>query len=225
MKITDIRTLSLSRPHEPELQWYSATFHVPKADCSICIIETDEGLAGHRRALRVRRTTRNRRSHRRTQTRPHRPRPPRRRPDAAQQRRARQRHRQRRPQLCAVGSARQDRWQTHRRPALRGRTGTPAPPPPLRFLGRVLRLGRPPRIRRRRGHRLCRRGFHRLQDAYRHPLGLVGRHRRSLPENSAPSPRGRGCAYGLSPRRQLPPLDGGGTAHRRGTRRDGLGLV
>ena len=46
MKITDIRTLSLSRPHEPELQWYSATFHVPKADCSICIIETDEGLQG-----------------------------------------------------------------------------------------------------------------------------------------------------------------------------------
>ena len=46
MKITDIRTLSLSRAHEPERQWYSATFHVPKADCSICIIETDEGLQG-----------------------------------------------------------------------------------------------------------------------------------------------------------------------------------
>ena len=46
MKITDIRTLSLSRAHEPGLQWYSATFHVPKADCSICIIETDEGLQG-----------------------------------------------------------------------------------------------------------------------------------------------------------------------------------
>ena len=44
MKITDIRTLS--RAHEPERQWYSATFHVPKADCSICIIETDEGLQG-----------------------------------------------------------------------------------------------------------------------------------------------------------------------------------
>ena len=46
MKITDIRTLSLSRTHEPELQWYSGTFHVAKADCSICIIETDEGLQG-----------------------------------------------------------------------------------------------------------------------------------------------------------------------------------
>ena len=46
MKITDIRTLSLSRAHEPERQWYSATFHVPKADCSICVIETDEGLQG-----------------------------------------------------------------------------------------------------------------------------------------------------------------------------------
>lgn len=46
MKITDIRTLSLSRAHEPERQWYSATFHVSKADCSICIIETDEGLQG-----------------------------------------------------------------------------------------------------------------------------------------------------------------------------------
>ena len=46
MKITAIRTLSLSRAHEPERQWQSATFHVPKADCSICIIETDEGLQG-----------------------------------------------------------------------------------------------------------------------------------------------------------------------------------
>ena len=46
MKITDIRTLLLSRTHEPEHQWYSATFHVSKADCSICIIETDEGLQG-----------------------------------------------------------------------------------------------------------------------------------------------------------------------------------
>ena len=46
MKITDIRTLSLSRAHEAELQWYSATFHVAKADCSICIIDTDEDLQG-----------------------------------------------------------------------------------------------------------------------------------------------------------------------------------
>ena len=46
MKITDIRTLLFSRAHEPERQWYSAAFNVSKADCSICIIETDEGLQG-----------------------------------------------------------------------------------------------------------------------------------------------------------------------------------
>ena len=46
MKITDVRTLCLSRPHEPERQWHSASFHVPKADCSILLIDTDEGLQG-----------------------------------------------------------------------------------------------------------------------------------------------------------------------------------
>ena len=46
MKITDIRTLCLSRPHEPERQWFSATFHVEKADCPIVIIDTDAGLQG-----------------------------------------------------------------------------------------------------------------------------------------------------------------------------------
>ena len=90
MKITDIRTLSLSRTHEPKRQWYSATFHVPKADCSICIIETDEGLQGIAEpcaygvppaiAARI------------AELKPssHRPRPPRRGPDAAQRSRARQ---------------------------------------------------------------------------------------------------------------------------------------
>ena len=46
MKITDIRTLCLSRPHEPERQWFTATFHVEKADCPIVIIDTDAGLQG-----------------------------------------------------------------------------------------------------------------------------------------------------------------------------------
>ena len=46
MKITDIRTLCLSRAHEPERVWASATFQVPKADCPIVVIDTDEGLQG-----------------------------------------------------------------------------------------------------------------------------------------------------------------------------------
>lgn len=46
MKITDIRTLCLSRAHETERQWRSATFLVPKADCAIVLIDTDEGITG-----------------------------------------------------------------------------------------------------------------------------------------------------------------------------------
>ncbi|MFC1526083.1 mandelate racemase/muconate lactonizing enzyme family protein [Candidatus Latescibacterota bacterium] len=46
MKITDIRTLCLSRPHEKERQWATAGVVVPKADCAIVIIDTDEGLQG-----------------------------------------------------------------------------------------------------------------------------------------------------------------------------------
>ncbi|MGY8825556.1 MAG: mandelate racemase/muconate lactonizing enzyme family protein [Candidatus Latescibacterota bacterium] len=46
MKITDIRTLCLSRAHEDERQWRSATFLVPKADCTIVLIDTDAGLTG-----------------------------------------------------------------------------------------------------------------------------------------------------------------------------------
>ncbi len=46
MKITDIRTLCLSRAHEDERQWRSATFLVPKADCAIVLIDTDAGLKG-----------------------------------------------------------------------------------------------------------------------------------------------------------------------------------
>ncbi len=46
MKITDIRTLCLSRAHEPERQWCTSTFLVPKADCTIVFIDTDVGLTG-----------------------------------------------------------------------------------------------------------------------------------------------------------------------------------
>ena len=46
MKIADIRTLSLSRLHEPERQWFTAKVHCPKADCAIVIIDTDQGLQG-----------------------------------------------------------------------------------------------------------------------------------------------------------------------------------
>ncbi|MFT5086091.1 MAG: L-alanine-DL-glutamate epimerase-like enolase superfamily enzyme [Candidatus Latescibacterota bacterium] len=46
MKITDIRTLCLSRAHEDKRQWRSATFLVPKADCTIVLIDTDAGLTG-----------------------------------------------------------------------------------------------------------------------------------------------------------------------------------
>ena len=46
MRIVDIRTLCLSRPHEPEKQWATAGVRVLKADCAIVVIETDEGLCG-----------------------------------------------------------------------------------------------------------------------------------------------------------------------------------
>lgn len=46
MKITDVRTLCLSRPHEPERQWHTAGVRVPKADCAIVVIDTDEGIQG-----------------------------------------------------------------------------------------------------------------------------------------------------------------------------------
>jgi L-alanine-DL-glutamate epimerase-like enolase superfamily enzyme len=46
MKITAIRTLCLSRPHEPERQWRTATFLVPKADAAVVVIDTDQGVRG-----------------------------------------------------------------------------------------------------------------------------------------------------------------------------------
>lgn len=46
MRITGIRTLSLSRMHERERQWFTATYRTVKADCSIVIIQTDSELFG-----------------------------------------------------------------------------------------------------------------------------------------------------------------------------------
>jgi L-alanine-DL-glutamate epimerase-like enolase superfamily enzyme len=46
VKITEIRTLCLSRPHEPERQWFTSKFRTIKADCAIVIIETDGNLRG-----------------------------------------------------------------------------------------------------------------------------------------------------------------------------------
>ena len=46
MKITDVRTLCLSRRHEPDLVWFSSEFRVFKADCPIVVIETDGGIQG-----------------------------------------------------------------------------------------------------------------------------------------------------------------------------------
>jgi L-alanine-DL-glutamate epimerase-like enolase superfamily enzyme len=46
MHITKVETLCLSRLHERERMWATATFRVIKADCAIVIITTDEGLQG-----------------------------------------------------------------------------------------------------------------------------------------------------------------------------------
>jgi len=46
MKITNLQTLCLSRPHEPERQWRTGAARVPKADCAIVIVDTDEGVRG-----------------------------------------------------------------------------------------------------------------------------------------------------------------------------------
>lgn len=46
MKITGMRTLCLSRPHEPEQQWATSTVVVPKADCAIVVVDTDAGVQG-----------------------------------------------------------------------------------------------------------------------------------------------------------------------------------
>jgi L-alanine-DL-glutamate epimerase-like enolase superfamily enzyme len=46
MKITKLETLALSRPHEPEHQWFTSRFRTIKADCAIVVIHTDEGVTG-----------------------------------------------------------------------------------------------------------------------------------------------------------------------------------
>jgi L-alanine-DL-glutamate epimerase-like enolase superfamily enzyme len=46
MQITDVRTLCLSRPHEPERRWRIGGVRVLKADCAIVVIDTDEGIRG-----------------------------------------------------------------------------------------------------------------------------------------------------------------------------------
>lgn len=46
MKITDLRTLCLSRPHEPERQWRTSSVRVPKADCAIVVVDTNTGIRG-----------------------------------------------------------------------------------------------------------------------------------------------------------------------------------
>ena len=45
-RITDIRTICLSRLHEIERQWASANFRTIKADCAIVVIETEDGTRG-----------------------------------------------------------------------------------------------------------------------------------------------------------------------------------
>ena len=46
MKITKLETICLSRIHEPERQWLTASYRTIKADCAIIVIHTDEGMQG-----------------------------------------------------------------------------------------------------------------------------------------------------------------------------------
>src|SRR5258706_1485283 len=46
VRITEIETLCLSRPHEPENQWATAAYRTVKADCAVVVIHTDAGLTG-----------------------------------------------------------------------------------------------------------------------------------------------------------------------------------
>lgn len=46
MRITDLETICLSRPHERERQWFTGRSRTVKADCAIVVIHTDEGLQG-----------------------------------------------------------------------------------------------------------------------------------------------------------------------------------
>jgi L-alanine-DL-glutamate epimerase-like enolase superfamily enzyme len=46
VKITRLETICLSRPHEPERQWFTARYRTVKADCALVVIHTDEGVQG-----------------------------------------------------------------------------------------------------------------------------------------------------------------------------------
>ena len=46
MIITRLQTLCLSRPHEPERQWFTGWGRAVKADCAIVVIHTDEDVRG-----------------------------------------------------------------------------------------------------------------------------------------------------------------------------------
>jgi L-alanine-DL-glutamate epimerase-like enolase superfamily enzyme len=46
LKITKVETLCLSRMHEPERQWITMTYRVVKADCTVVVITTSEGIIG-----------------------------------------------------------------------------------------------------------------------------------------------------------------------------------
>ncbi len=46
MKITGLETICLSRPHEPDRQWFTARYRTIKADCAIVVIHTDDGTQG-----------------------------------------------------------------------------------------------------------------------------------------------------------------------------------
>jgi L-alanine-DL-glutamate epimerase-like enolase superfamily enzyme len=46
MKITKLETLCLSRAHEPECQWFTASYRTVKADCAVVVIHTDDGFEG-----------------------------------------------------------------------------------------------------------------------------------------------------------------------------------
>lgn len=46
MRITGVRTLCLTRVHEPDRMWFTSNFRVIKADAVIVVVETDAGLVG-----------------------------------------------------------------------------------------------------------------------------------------------------------------------------------
>ena len=45
-RISDVQTICLSRLHEPERQWVTATYRTVKADCAIVVVTTEDGTQG-----------------------------------------------------------------------------------------------------------------------------------------------------------------------------------